>query len=142
MIAQAIQIGHLHPLVVHLPIGILLLGFIVEILYRRKPSEVGKEIILMVLLIGALSAVVSLGTGWLLGEDGGYDETLLFRHRWLAVAFTVLTIGLYLLKKATHTLALKLYFPVYVIHGYHYQKSDHRGCGQGPGICRYRATHF
>jgi uncharacterized membrane protein len=115
MIAQAIQIGHLHPLVVHLPIGILLLGFILEVVYRKKPSEVGKEIILMVLLIGAISAIVSLGTGWLLGENGGYDETLLFRHRWLAVAFTVLAIGLYLLKKATHAMAQKFYFPVYVL---------------------------
>ncbi|NNG10718.1 MAG: hypothetical protein HKM92_11135, partial [Arenibacter sp.] len=115
MIVQIIQIGHLHPLVVHLPIGILLLGFILEIVYRKKPSEASNEIILMVLLIGAFSAVISLGTGWLLGEDGGYDETLLFRHRWLAVAFTVLAIGLYLLKKATNALALKLYLPVYVI---------------------------
>ncbi|MBT8302623.1 MAG: chitobiase/beta-hexosaminidase C-terminal domain-containing protein, partial [Maribacter sp.] len=115
MIAQIIQIGHLHPLVVHLPIGILLLGFILEIVYRKKPSEASNEIILMVLLIGAFSAVISLGTGWLLGEDGGYDETLLFRHRWLAVAFTVLAIGLYLLKKATNAMAFKLYLPVYVI---------------------------
>ena len=115
MIAQSIQIGHLHPLLVHLPIGILLLGFILEIVYRKKPSAIAKEIILMVLLIGAISAVISLATGWLLGEDGGYDETLLFRHRWLAVAFTVLTIGLYLLKKSKTPLAIRLYFPVYII---------------------------
>ena len=67
MIAQTLQIGHLHPLVVHLPIGILIIGFILEITYRKKPSDIAKEIILMVLLIGAVSAIVSLGTGWLLG---------------------------------------------------------------------------
>ncbi len=115
MIAQSIQIGHLHPLLVHLPIGILLLGFILEIVYRKKPSAIAKDIIMMVLLIGAITAVISLGTGWLLGEDGGYDATLLFRHRWLAVAFTVLTIGLYLLKKSKTALAIRLYLPVYII---------------------------
>ena len=115
MIAQAIQIGHLHPLVVHLPIGILLLGFLIEIVYRKKPSEHVKEIILMVLLVGSISAVLSLATGWLLGEDGGYDETLLFRHRWLAVVFTVLSIGLYLLKKLNSGLTKKLYLPVYAV---------------------------
>lgn len=115
MIVQSIQIGHLHPLVVHLPIGILLIGFILEIIYRKKPSEIAKDIIMMVLLIGAFSAVISLATGWLLGEDGGYDETLLFRHRWLAVAFTVFTIVLYFLKKSKTPLALKLYFPIYLI---------------------------
>ena len=115
MIAQSIQIGHLHPLVVHLPIGILLLGFLLEIVYRKKHSTSSKEIILTVLLIGAISAVISLATGWLLGEDGGYDETLLFRHRWLAVTFTVLTTGLYFLKKSKTALALRLYFPIYII---------------------------
>jgi len=115
MIAQSIQIGHLHPLLVHLPIGILLLGFLLEIVYRKKHSTISKEIILTVLLIGAISAVISLATGWLLGEDGGYDETLLFRHRWLAVAFTVLTTALYFIKKSSNALALKLYFPIYLI---------------------------
>ena len=115
MIAQTLQIANLHPLVVHLPIGILIIGFLLELLYRNKPSDIANDIVQKVLLVGAISAVISLGTGWLLGDNGGYDETLLFRHRWLAVTFTVLAIGLYLLKKATHVLALKLYFPMYVI---------------------------
>jgi len=69
----------------------------------------------LVLRVGAITAIISLATGWLLGEDGGYDETMLFRHRWLAVAFTVLSIGLYFLKKTKNDLAKKLYLPVYVV---------------------------
>ncbi|EAR00001.1 FN3 associated domain-containing protein [Maribacter sp. HTCC2170] len=115
MIAQTIQIGHLHPLLVHLPIGILAIGFILELLYKKKPSETAKDIVLVVLLIGFISSLVSLGSGWLLGEDGSYDETLLFRHRWLAVAFTVFTGLLYVLKKSTNHLAGKTYFPVFII---------------------------
>ena len=115
MIAQTLQIGNLHPLVIHLPIGILIIGFILEIGFRKKPSDAVRDILLMVLGFGALTAIISLGTGWLLADNGGYDETLLFRHRWLAVAFTVLTAGLYFLKRSTTAIAKKFYMPLYIV---------------------------
>lgn len=115
LISQVIQIGHLHPLLVHLPIGILTLGFILEIYFRKKTSETSTEILLVVLFIGGISSLTSLGTGWLLGEDGGYDETLLFRHRWLAVAFTIFSVLLYFLKKSTAAMAKRLYFPSFIL---------------------------
>ena len=113
MIAQTIQLGNLHPLIVHLPIGILIVGFILEVLYLKQPSKTAKDIVLKVLLVGFISAVVSLATGWFLGENGGYDETLLFRHRWLAVCFTVLSGLLYLLKRASSNWATKSYLPLF-----------------------------
>ena len=115
MIAQTLHIGNLHPLVIHLPIGILIIGFVLEIGFRKKPSDTVRDIVLMVLGFGALSALISLGTGWLLADNGGYDETLLFRHRWLAVAFTALSVGLYFLKRSTTTSAKKIYMPLYVV---------------------------
>ncbi|MBD0850886.1 chitobiase/beta-hexosaminidase C-terminal domain-containing protein [Maribacter arenosus] len=115
MIAQTLQIGNLHPLVIHLPIGILIIGFVLEIGFRKKPSDAVRDILLMVLGFGALTAIISLGTGWLLADNGGYDETLLFRHRWLAVAFTVLTAGLYFLKRSATAIAKKLYMPLYIV---------------------------
>ncbi|MBT8306781.1 MAG: chitobiase/beta-hexosaminidase C-terminal domain-containing protein, partial [Maribacter sp.] len=114
MIAQTLQIANLHPLVVHLPIGILIIGFLLELLYRNKPSDIANDMVQKVLLIGAISAVISVGTGWLLGDNGGYDETLLFRHRWLSVAVTVLSVALYFIKKSTLALSQRLYLPLYI----------------------------
>mgnify|MGYP001823079574 FL=1 len=115
MISQTLQIANLHPLVVHLPIGILIIGFLLELLYRNKPSDIANDIIQKVLFIGAISAIVSVGTGWLLGDNGGYDETLLFRHRWLSVVVTVLAVVLYFVKKSNLVFANSLYMPLYIV---------------------------
>ena len=115
MILQAIQIGNFHPLFVHLPIGIILLAFALEMYNRFWPKPSGDELILFVLGAAGLTALASLGTGWLLGEEGGFDEDLIFLHRWMAVAFTVTTILLFLLKRSKNKRAKKLYIPVFVI---------------------------
>lgn len=115
MLQQAIQVGHFHPLLVHLPIGILIFAFVLEIFLRNKKTEAALDIMKLALGIAAISALLSLGTGWLLGEDGGYDETALFRHRWMAVAMTVCSILLYFLKKTNVVWGRKIYLPLFII---------------------------
>ncbi|WP_396590809.1 c-type cytochrome domain-containing protein [Allomuricauda sp. R78024] len=109
------QLGNLHPLFVHLPIGILVLAFLMELYYYKKPAPKDNGTILFALGIGALSALFSIGSGWLLGDNGGYDEELLSRHRWIAVAFSVGALLLFFLKKSVSSLAKKSYFPVFVL---------------------------
>ncbi len=115
IIFQTIQIGNFHPLFVHLPIGIILLAFALEIYNRFRSNTSADEIILFVLGAAGLTAVASLGTGWLLGENGSYDEELLFLHRWMAVAFTTTTILLFFLKRSKSAGIQKLYMPAFVI---------------------------
>ncbi|PWL39486.1 hypothetical protein DKG77_01215 [Flagellimonas aquimarina] len=109
------QLGNLHPLFVHLPIGILVLAFLMELYYYKKPAPKDNGTILFALAIGAFSAIFSVASGWFLGENGGYDEELLFRHRWIAVAFSVGALILFFLKKSANGLAQKTYFPVFVL---------------------------
>ncbi len=112
---QEIQIGHFHPLIVHLPIGIIILGFALELFNRffaKKPSD---ELVKFTLGLGAITAVFSLGTGWLLGEEGGFDEDLLFLHRWMAVAFTITTILLFFLKSTTSEILKNTYIPTFIV---------------------------
>ncbi|GAB5473935.1 MAG: chitobiase/beta-hexosaminidase C-terminal domain-containing protein [Maribacter sp.] len=115
MLILTIQIGHFHPLLVHLPIGIILLAFALEIYGHFKPKLSINEIVSFTLAAAAVTALFSLGTGWLLGEEGGFDEDLLFLHRWMAVAFTVTTMVLFFLKRSESIVAQKLYIPVFVI---------------------------
>lgn len=76
--------GRLHPLIVHLPIGILILAFGLECLARFGRRADVRPAIRLSLAAGALTALLAAGTGWLLGQQGGYDEVLLQRHQWSA----------------------------------------------------------
>ena len=114
MILQIISLGRLHPLLVHLPIGILVLAFLMELYFRKKNSGTENDIIKFTLAIAAASAVLSVASGWLLGEDGGYDETLLFRHRWMAVGLAIGTTLLYFIKKYPKAWSKNIYLPLFI----------------------------
>lgn len=93
------MIGVFHPLLVHLPIGILLLGALFAILGRR-PAYHGLLLALpLILLLGALSAWASCLTGWLLAGSGDYDEGSLAPHRYWGLVTAVLATLILLLKK-------------------------------------------
>ena len=109
------QLGNLHPLFVHLPIGILLLAFLMELYYRKKPEPKDNGTILFTLGIGAVSALFSILSGWFLGENDAYDEALLFKHRWIAVAFALGAVALFFLKKSNRKQLQKTYLPVFVL---------------------------
>ena len=115
IVSLAIQIENFHPLLVHLPIGIILIAFALELYNRFRPNPAADELILFVLGFASVSALASLGTGWLLGENGGFNEDLLFLHRWMAVAFTTTTILLFLLKRSKAIAIQKFYMPLFII---------------------------
>lgn len=77
-------LGRLHPLVVHLPIGILLLLALLELAgcWSRFPrlSEAQRT---AVLAAGAIASLLAAGLGWLLAERGDFSGTLLERHQLL-----------------------------------------------------------
>ena len=84
-------LGHFHPLVVHLPIGFLLLAGIMEY-FSGKPQYAKLEgAISFTLLLGALSAIVSALFGWFLANEGAYASSTLFWHRWLGIGVAVLS---------------------------------------------------
>lgn len=82
-------IGRFHPLLLHLPLGALIYAFAHWSFdyFFRKEGE--KTDFTFVLSIGALSAVASAVSGWILAGDGGYDEGLLNWHKYLGVGTAV-----------------------------------------------------
>ena len=88
--------GRLHPLLVHLPIGILLLALLLEILSGRVRHSGLKPAADLSLLIGFGCAVLSCITGLLLSQSGDYDESVVNVHQWLAISLTTVSGMLYM----------------------------------------------
>lgn len=77
-------LARLHPLVLHLPIGLFAGLVLMEVHSWWSSSAVAARRTLCVAF--ALSAAIAASTGWLLGSGDGYSGALLDRHRWLGLA--------------------------------------------------------
>ncbi len=92
-------LGKFHPLLVHLPIGFLLLLAALEWLVLRpgwKELATANRVILLLTIPAALASVIC---GWLLAADGGYDAIALFWHRWLGTGVAVAVIALWVIRQ-------------------------------------------
>lgn len=104
-------LGRFHPLLVHLPIGMLLLGIVMHWLSTKARYAGLRPGIAVTLLIGAVSAIFSCISGWLLAGDGEYEVTTLDRHRWMGIAVAVISVVYYLVFTNKISIKLPAYFP-------------------------------
>lgn len=109
------QLENLHPLLVHLPIGIIFIGFFLEVWQLKFPEKVNKETMVFILGSAAFFAILSVATGWFLGNNGGYNEDTLALHKWLGVAFAITALALFYVKRSSRAIAKKLYWPLFVV---------------------------
>lgn len=98
--------GRFHPVFVHLPIGILLLACIFILLSFSTKFVNLKHAVPIMLLLGALSAVVSCLTGYLLANNGDYDGKLVNNHQWMGISVAVLASILLVIYKKVKSNAL------------------------------------
>lgn len=91
-------IGRFHPVLVHLPIGFLLLACLLEFTGMFKRYEPLKEAVPFALLMGVITAFAAGATGFLLSEAGGYGEEVLERHQWMGISVVVLSLAAFLLR--------------------------------------------
>ena len=95
--------GRLHPLMVHLPLGLVFAAFAVEVtrLIQRRPTV--SAFTPIALGLAALGAVAASGTGWFFAESEASSD-LLFWHRWLGIAASIVLIALaWLAARATRS---------------------------------------
>lgn len=81
--------GHFHPLVVHLPIGMLAVAGILEVGRRLGKISVSDSAITSVLFWSAVSATVACIFGYMLSLGGGYEEDTLTAHMWQGIGVAV-----------------------------------------------------
>jgi YHS domain-containing protein/uncharacterized membrane protein len=86
--------GRFHPLLVHLPIGLIALLALLELLtlfprFRKANSSAS-----LILALAVPASVATAVCGWLLSLGGGYDDGLLQWHKWTGIAVAALCSGL------------------------------------------------
>jgi len=89
--------GRLHPAIVHLPIGILLLACLFELFARSSRYTNFRPVIQTMIFWGMLSAVAAVVSGLLLEGSGEYEEEFVQPHEWSGISSAVLSIILYIL---------------------------------------------
>ncbi len=81
-------LGRLHILILHLPIGILLLYVLLEWLNQWRILKIDSKLCSAVLFIGSCSALLASITGYVLSLNGVYPEDLINNHMWSGIILT------------------------------------------------------
>jgi len=114
-------IGHLHPTLVHLPIGILLLASLFQLLALKPKYAALHAATNIALFWGMISAIVSCISGYLLSLGGDYDEALVDTHKWFAITTTSVSLIAYLFNRWENEYAkwvILLMIPLIIITGH------------------------
>ncbi|GAB4423724.1 MAG: hypothetical protein OHK0039_40450 [Bacteroidia bacterium] len=90
--------GRFHPLLLHLPIGFLVLAMMMEVFGRIGAFAPLRQASGFALGWGGLLALVTAALGWMLSLEGGYEATALAWHQWTGIATAVLAVLAYLLR--------------------------------------------
>lgn len=99
VIPQWLQpVGRLHPLILHFPIVLLMLGMLFEFFRFRaafKEEILYQNITTAILLTGSLLAAITAIMGLLLSKETGYSGNTLQWHKWTGVAVVWLSSTIY-----------------------------------------------
>ena len=81
--------GQLHPLIVHLPIGFLILAVLFELVSYSKKYEFLKSAVFSILFLGFIAAVFACIFGYILSLSGDYDYNELNDHKVAGIALAL-----------------------------------------------------
>jgi len=92
-------LGRFHPLLVHLPIGFIILAIIIETIgLYKKEKQTYDRIVQYALIAVIVSCLITVATGLLLSQGGDYDLDSVNQHKWLGIGVAVYSIVVLVLK--------------------------------------------
>ena len=89
-------ISRVHPLIVHLPIGLMLFALLITLLPAHRRQQMRSALTLL-LAVASLSSIAACVSGYLLSRSGEYDLSIVDRHQWLGISACILTLAAWLL---------------------------------------------
>jgi len=105
--------GRFHPLLLHLPIGALLLTFFMEIVGRIRKYD-NDLLIINALAFSGFFSVMTAILGYFLSLEGGYGKEVLQIHMYAGFGMAGLTCLLFIAKKKDKGAFKKAYIPLYI----------------------------
>lgn len=107
--------GRFHPLVVHLPIGFLILAAVAQFASRWPKFLPITPFLHYLWALGAISAFLAVLFGYLLSLSGDYDDDTLFWHQWSGIAVLALSLACYFVFKKKGKSARFVKWPLVVL---------------------------
>lgn len=99
--------GRFHPLIVHLPIGLIVLAVVLEFLTRKPKYQSLAVVLPFIWFWGFMSALMACVAGFMLQADGSYAQEAVSIHQYLGIALTVATLGGYCARKYGFAVSVK-----------------------------------
>lgn len=106
-------LGRMHPLIIHLPIGFLLLAIIFDIVSYHKKFEFLHRAVPFTLLIGFASAAAACVLGYMLSRTGDYDHQILNNHKLSGISLALMAGMLYGLTTASFRKVIRVPRPLF-----------------------------
>jgi uncharacterized membrane protein len=103
--------GRMHPVIVHLPIGVLLLVCLYYIFAKAEKRQSQHSFISIALLGGMLTAIAACVSGLLLANSGDYDKDIVAPHQWMGIVTAIVAIVSYVI----HRLQIKFLKAVMIL---------------------------
>lgn len=94
-------IGRMHPMVLHLPIGLLLMTGLFWFFKKEFEGENFAKLFRFVLAITAISANIAALMGFLLSKEDGYTASLLTWHKYAGIVLSFLCYGLWVIYQSS-----------------------------------------
>ncbi len=91
-------LGRMHPLVLHFPIGLLVLVGLFQFLRNEIDPQSFRKIHRFTLHITVFSTAIAALMGFFLSQEDGYASLMMTQHKWTGIAVSFLAYGLLLLE--------------------------------------------
>jgi uncharacterized membrane protein len=92
-------LGRLHPLMVHLPIGILVVAIVLHFMGHWSRFASWRALLPVLWFAGAVTAVLACLAGLLLKSGGGYEPGAVDAHQYAGLALAAVAIGIVLAQR-------------------------------------------
>ena len=90
--------GRMHPLILHFPLALVVLYAFTTLIAgfkKENNNEIFRNLTGFLLLLAALTSVLTSLAGLFLSREDGYDAEALFWHKWSGAAISFFTLGWY-----------------------------------------------